>query len=91
MTADCKQGGIDIWDTSKAQDWSLVDGAVVVGRSTGNPGNDTMYKGSAGIMTSRYDKFKVNNVSFYNFGQPNNKKFAAIFVCSVCANVCERF
>jgi len=47
---------------------AYIDGAVVVGRSYGNPGNSTMYKESHGVMTSKTDRFHVKNVTFYNFG-----------------------
>lgn len=41
-------------------------------------------------MTSRNDNLALRNVSFYNFGHTGKSRNAAIFMCSVCGNVCER-
>jgi len=67
MTADNAIGGIDIQETSDST-LGGIDGAVVIGRSYGNPGNYSMYFESKGIMTSKTDRFYVRNVSFFNFG-----------------------
>jgi len=47
---------------------AYIDGAVIVGRSYGNPGNNSMYIDSHGVMTSKTDRFHVKNVTFHNFG-----------------------
>lgn len=49
-----------------------------------------MYRNAAGIMTSRNDNFALRNISFFNFGHTGSVRNAAIFMCSVCNNVCER-
>lgn len=67
MTADCKEGGIDIWDTKHGYRTAVVN-AVIVGRSYGNPGVDADYKKAAGIKTSRDDNLILSNVTFHNFG-----------------------
>jgi hypothetical protein len=70
MTADCLEGGIDIWDTDMGNNTVIKD-SVIVGRSKGNPGPEFLYNQSAGIMTSRNDGLSLRNISLFNFNSPS--------------------
>ena len=85
--ADSKQSAFVIQVTNySSYETTKIENALIVGKSYGNPSNDSTYMNTAGILTSHNENLIVSNIRFHNFG--NN--MAAFHSCAFCFNTKKR-
>ena len=84
LIAESRLSGIQISQANfTREDETRINGAVIVGISTGNKDDDiTRYVSAVGLTTPRTDNLLVKSVSFYNFSSLYG--MAALKSCSKC-------
>ena len=81
MTADSQHSGIEFYKTNFTNINSVVDGALVVGQSQGNP--PSPLSGAAGVIAPRTNYMHFKNIRFYNFPQGTTP----LRSCNLCSSI----
>ncbi|EAR99597.2 IPT/TIG domain protein (macronuclear) [Tetrahymena thermophila SB210] len=77
---DNKQSGFNVYLTNRTDEEVILRNSLIVGKSLGNPADDSDLENTRGLITPRTDGFRVESTHFANF----DKKMTVFKSCSFC-------
>ncbi|KAL4508253.1 hypothetical protein ABPG72_003557 [Tetrahymena utriculariae] len=77
---DNKQSGFNAYLTNRTDEEVILRNSLIVGKSLGNPADDSDLVNTRGLITPRTDGFRVENTHFANF----DNKMTVFKSCSFC-------
>lgn len=80
MIADSKFAGFQAHKGNFSAEGAVLDNALIIGQSLGNPSSNEYYDGSRALVVPRTNGFLAKNIRIHNFGSNS----AIIESCSVC-------
>ena len=81
QVADSREGAFEIQRTNySGYGTTKIENALIIGKSKGNPSNDSTYNNTAGILTAHNENLMIDNIRFHNF----HKGMATFHSCGSC-------